>query len=103
MNKLTGFDGKISQELKCRYELLGKYPWRYFRSEENVRAEIIEPILMLLGWKIPNLEREYDNIDFALAKNKRMCAIIEAKSLNGQESNNQLFNYLSKKKIVLTS
>ena len=97
MKKMTDLDGKIYKELEFRYKLLGKYPWRYFRSEENVRAEIIEPILKVLGWEIPNLEREYDKIDFVLVKNKKMRAIIEAKSLNGQETNNQLLKYINKK------
>ena len=97
MRKITDINEKISQELEYRYGLIVKYSWRYYRSEENVRSEIIEPILKVLGWEIPNIEREYDNIDFALAKNRRLFTIIEAKSLKGRENNNQLINYLNKK------
>ena len=98
MKKTEEIEKKIANELKKRYDLISKYSWRYYRSEENVKVEIIEPILAVLGWEIPHIEREYAKIDFALAKKKRMWTIIEAKKLNvssmGKNIAKQLFNYL---------
>ena len=37
--------------------------WCYRVSEENVRAEIIDPILRILGWRLPYIKREEHGMD----------------------------------------
>lgn len=57
-------------------------------NETNVRIELIEPILKILGWHLPNLLREAKckdskrKADFALFKESKCVLIIEAKSID---------------------
>ena len=44
--------------------------WCFRASEENVRAELIDPILSALGWKIPFLRREDHGKDYLLCSEK---------------------------------
>lgn len=77
--------------------------WCFRASEENVRAELIDPILSALGWKMPFLRREDHGKDYLLCSEKyvnkeSMRVIIEAKKykeqLLSQVSNNDEKNKL---------
>lgn len=43
-----------------------KKEWYYRVSEENVRAEIVDPILKVIGWEFPFLRREERYMDYLL-------------------------------------
>ena len=63
--------------------------WCFRASEENVRVELIDPILKVLGWNIPYLRREDHNRDYVLcrekyASKKSTQIIIEAKKYKEQ-------------------
>lgn len=40
--------------------------WYYRVSEENVRAEIVDPILKIIGWEFPSLRREERYMDYLI-------------------------------------
>lgn len=82
--------------------------WCFRASEENVRVELIDPILKALGWKMPYLRREEHGKDYLLSSEKfinkeSVRIVIEAKKyreqlISRQQSNDyknmlQLFNY----------
>lgn len=91
--------------------------WCFRASEENVRAELIEPILKVLGWRIPYLRREDHNRDYVLCREKyagkkSTQTIIEAKKFKEQllknseddgdcdaQKNEQLSDYLDRAEI----
>ena len=88
--------------------------WCFRASEENVRAELIDPILKLLGWSIPYLRREDHHRDYALCREKyagkySTQIIIEAKKFKEQllkddedsntPKNEQLSDYLDRAEI----
>lgn len=54
---------RIKDNFKC-------CEWYYRQYEENVRAEIIEPILKALGWSAPFVRREERNMDYLLTDEK---------------------------------
>ena len=63
--------------------------WYFRATEENVRAELIDPILKVLGWSIPYLRREDHNRDYVLCREKyagkySTQIIIEAKKYREQ-------------------
>jgi hypothetical protein len=47
-----------------------RFEWYYRLYEENVRAEMIEPILKVLGWTAPFVRREERNMDYLLSDEK---------------------------------
>lgn len=51
-------------------ENFSKSEWYYRVSEENVRAEIVEPILKAIGWSSPFLRREAKNMDYLLCNDE---------------------------------
>jgi predicted type IV restriction endonuclease len=92
--------------------LLDTYQW-LFMKEENVRGEIIDPILQSLGWEFPDLRREVSfrsgEADYVLYKDVNQAidesceipepvVIIEAKNLDieldKEELEKQLMNYV---------
>ena len=44
--------------------------WYFRAKEENIKSEIIEPILKALGWKPPFIRHEDKNTDYLLCNNK---------------------------------
>ena len=63
--------------------------WCFRASEENVRSEIIDPILKTVGWEIPYLRREDHNRDYLLCSQKyagkdSTRIVIEAKKYREQ-------------------
>ena len=86
--------------------------WCFRASEENVRVELIDPILKVLGWNIPYLKREDHNRDYVLCREKYASKestqiIIEAKKYKEQlfmgdnekanvKDNEQLYDYLDR-------
>ena len=63
--------------------------WCFRASEENVRAELVDPILKALGWKMPYLRREFDHMDYILCNDRFLGEdskklIIEAKKYREQ-------------------
>lgn len=92
--------------------LLDTYQW-LFMKEENVRGDIIDPILHTLGWEFPDLRREVSfrsgEADYVLYKDIKRnidescempepVVIIEAKNLdielNKEKLEKQLMNYV---------
>lgn len=51
---------RIKYSFKC-------FEWYYRLYEENVRVEMIEPILRVLGWTVPYVRREERNMDYLLS------------------------------------
>ncbi len=77
---------KLIEELRNTFK---ENEWCFRASEENVRAELIDPILSALGWKIPFLRREDHGKDYLLCSEKyvnkeSMKVIIEAKKYKEQ-------------------
>ena len=86
--------------------------WCFRASEENVRVELIDPVLKVLGWSIPYLRREDHNRDYVLCREKyaskdSIQIIIEAKKYQEQlfmgdnekadvKDNEQLYDYLDR-------
>lgn len=63
--------------------------WCYRVSEENVRAEIIDPILRILGWRLPYIKREEHGMDYVLCSEKDIhvnskIIVVEAKKYKEQ-------------------
>lgn len=62
--------------------------WAFYKNETNVRTEIIDPILSMLGWQFPkNFYRELvcysgGNVDYALRNGNGFCILVEAKSID---------------------
>lgn len=91
--------------------------WCFRASEENVRVELIDPVLKVLGWSIPYLRREDHNRDYVLCREKyagkrSTQIIIEAKKFKEQllkddedegdsntKKNEQLSDYLDRAEI----
>lgn len=46
-----------------------KFEWYYRVYEANVRAELIDPILKIIGWTPPYIRREENNVDYLLYGN----------------------------------
>ena len=82
--------------------------WCFRASEENVRSELVDPIIKALGWKMPYLRREDHGKDYLLCSEKyvnkeSMKVIIEAKkykeqllsqlSKNDKKNKSQLLRY----------
>lgn len=89
--------------------------WYYRASEENARAELIEPILKALGWVAPYIRREERHMDYLLCAEKMVNKsspkiVIEAKryfeqlKTTGQTPNNdneiQLLNYCGREEAL---
>ena len=63
--------------------------WYFRATEENVRAELIDPILKTIGWSVPYLRREDHARDYVLCREKyagkgSTQLIIEAKKYREQ-------------------
>lgn len=63
--------------------------WYFRATEENVRAELIDPILKSIGWSVPYLRREDHARDYVLCREKyagkgSTQLIIEAKKYREQ-------------------
>ena len=63
-------DNALSSILHEISENFFKSEWYYRVSEENVRAEIVEPILKAIGWSSPFLRREAKNMDYLLCNDE---------------------------------
>lgn len=77
---------KLIEELRNTFK---ENEWCFRASEENVRAELIDPLLVAIGWKIPYLRREYDHMDYVLCDDKvlkknSVKLVIEAKKYREQ-------------------
>ena len=89
-SKNTAFSKKefleLIEELRTTFQ---ENEWCFRASEENVRAELIDPILKVLGWRMPYLRREFDHMDYVLCDDKALKKIsvklvIEAKKYREQ-------------------
>lgn len=60
----------LSKVLKEILENFSKSEWYFRVAEENVRAEIVEPILKAIGWSSPFLRREAKNMDYLLCNDE---------------------------------
>lgn len=89
-SKNTAFSKKefleLIEELKTTFQ---ENEWCFRASEENVRTELIDPILKALGWKMPYLRREFDHMDYILCNDRFLGEdskklIIEAKKYREQ-------------------
>ena len=77
---------KLIEELRNTFK---ENEWCFRASEENVRTELIDPILKALGWKMPYLRREFDHMDYILCNDRFLGEdskklIIEAKKYREQ-------------------
>ncbi len=79
---------KLQEHIDFVKEMMKEHFWYFYNNEENVRCEIIDPILKILGWKFPNLCREKNTIDdrtkradYALIKDGKIQLIVEAKKM----------------------
>ena len=71
----NSFDRTLNEaELKNEIERIkgnfNRFEWYYRLYEENVRVEMIEPILRVLGWTAPFVRREERNMDYLLSDDK---------------------------------
>lgn len=89
-SKNTAFSKKefleLIEELKTTFQ---ENEWCFRASEENVRAELIDPILKAIGWKMPYLRREDHGKDYLLCSEKfankeSVKIIVEAKKYREQ-------------------
>lgn len=75
-------------------EKIENHSWYFFKNEQNVRSEIIDPILKQLGWKFPNLDREVSkggkSPDYILSKENSVKFVIEAKEILGFDKEKDL-------------
>ena len=93
-SKATSTDTSFSKERFIRLinelrNIFKENEWCFRASEENVRAELIDPILKALGWRMPYLRREFDHKDYVLCNDKylgdnSLKLIIEAKKYREQ-------------------
>lgn len=103
---------KLIEELRTTFK---ENEWCFRASEENVRTELIDPILKALGWKMPYLRREFDHIDYILCNDRFLGEdskklIIEAKKYREQlltdkkegndskKNEEQIVNYMKDKR-----
>lgn len=94
--------GQIIMEVASHFQLYG---YHFNDNEANIRAEMVDPIIKALGWRMDNntLYREVkckssaQRVDYALFKDNVCRFIIEVKSLNTflkEEERKQLMKYL---------
>lgn len=94
--------GQIIMEVASHFQLYG---YHFNDNEANIRAEIVDPIIKALGWRMDNntLYREVkckssaQRVDYALFKDNVCRFIIEVKSLNTflkEGERKQLMKYL---------
>lgn len=79
----------LIDKIKEIRETFKENEWCYRVSEENVRAEIIDPILRILGWKSPYIKREEHSMDYVLCSEKDIhvnsnIVVVEAKKFKEQ-------------------
>lgn len=79
----------LIDKIKEIRETFKENEWCYRVSEENVRAEIIDPILRILGWKLPYIKREEHSMDYVLCSEKDIhvdskIVVVEAKKFKEQ-------------------
>jgi hypothetical protein len=103
---------KLIEELRNTFK---ENEWCFRASEENVRTELIDPILKALGWKMPYLRREFDHMDYILCNDRFLGEdskklIIEAKKYREQlltdkkegndskKNEEQIVNYMKDKR-----
>ncbi len=107
-NKVFHEQTSLSQIVERIRELCKTKTYLFCNNETNVRIELIEPILEILGWRIPDLAREIKcsksrrKADFALFKDDQCVFVIEAKSIDEalnqkafDKNEIQLCNYLA--------
>lgn len=112
-NKVLHEQTSMSQILERIRELCKTKTYLFCYNETNVRIELIEPILGILGWRIPDLTREIKcsasrrKADFALFKDGRCIFVIEAKSIDKplnqkafDQNEIQLRNYLADPRFI---
>lgn len=103
---------ELIKELRTTFK---ENEWCFRASEENVRTELIDPILKALGWKMPYLRREFDHMDYILCNDRFLGEdskklIIEAKKYREQlltdkkegndskKNEEQIVNYMKDKR-----
>lgn len=79
----------LIDKIKEIRETFKENEWCYRVSEENVRAEIIDPILRILGWRLPYIKREEHGMDYVLCSEKDIhvnskIIVVEAKKYKEQ-------------------
>lgn len=112
-NKVLHEQTSLPQILERIRELCKTKTYLFCYNETNVRIELIEPVLGILGWKIPDLTREIKcsktrrKADFALFKEGRCIFVIEAKSIDKplnqkafDQNEIQLRNYLADPRFI---
>lgn len=79
MNDLIAALGTVTERMK-RFRSL------YEQNDENVRYQIVNPVLRALGWNLENPEEVQPNIsteegipDYALVKSGEAILLVEAK------------------------
>ena len=112
-NKILHEQTSLSKILERIRELCKTKTYLFCYNETNVRIELIEPVLGILGWRIPDLTREIKcsktrrKADFALFKEGRCVFVIEAKSIDKplnqkafDKNEIQLKNYLTDPRFI---
>ena len=86
------FKLKLEAHFKEIKGFMDNHFWCFYKNESNVRCEIIDPILAILGWRLPFLCREKTTIkdrakraDYALIRENKIQVIIEAKEIKDKE------------------
>lgn len=70
MTDKSKFNDILSSEITHFLEVFKENEWCFRFSEATVRAEIIDPILKILDWKLPYVKREIQGKDYILCSDK---------------------------------
>ncbi|MBR3579141.1 MAG: hypothetical protein IKN98_10205 [Bacteroidales bacterium] len=92
----------LIDKIKEIRETFKENEWCYRVSEENVRAEIIDPILRILGWRLPYIKREEHSMDYVLCSEKDIHVNSKVIVLEAKKFKEQLW-YDNVKKEIRTS
>lgn len=67
----ASFKEILIPKIKEIKDLFKQNEWCFRFSEATVRAEIIDPLLKMLGWELPFVKREIRKMDYLLSTDKR--------------------------------
>lgn len=99
--EIIEFKEKLAKEINRIRKVFKENEWCFRFSEATVRAEIIDPLLKTLGWELPYVKREFNNMDYMLCQEKLFqdpykLLIIESKKyceILREDNDKQLIGY----------
>lgn len=93
----------LKETIKSVRDKITNLEYLFYHNETNVRAEIVEKILDVIGWHFPELSREQKGrtgkrVDIALYKKEddylKCKALIEVKSIDKELDDEEIFQQL---------